>query len=213
MVLSLKAETRKETTKNDIKQLRVKGRVPAVVYGKKVATTVITVDQKELVALLHKNPHAVIDLEMPDGSGKQPVMINEIQRNPINRMLLHVDFHQINMDEPVKTVVNLEFIGEAEGVKEGGILQIQLHELEIRCLPNQIPGSIKVDISNVGLGDNMLVSQLSVPSTIEVKSDPHGLVLTVLAPQKEVAEDVMVQDEEAKQADEADEAVKEEQTV
>ncbi|MDU0206090.1 MULTISPECIES: 50S ribosomal protein L25 [Paenibacillus] len=212
MALSLKAEARKDTTKYDIKQLRVKGKVPAVVYGKKVAATVITVDQKELVALLRKSPHAVIELEMPDGGGKQPVMINEIQRNPLNRQLLHVDFHQINMDEPVKTVVTLEFIGDAVGAKEGGILQIQLHELEIRCLPSEIPASITVDISNVGIGENMLVSELSVPGTIEVKSDPSELVLTILAPQKEAPEDVAAQGKEDK-PNEVNEEAKEEQTV
>jgi large subunit ribosomal protein L25 len=212
MALSLKAEARKDTTKNDIKQLRVKGKVPAVVYGKKVAATVITVDQKELVALLRKSPHAVIELEMPDGGGKQPVMINEIQRNPLNRELLHVDFHQINMDEPVRTVVTLEFVGDAVGAKEGGILQIQLHELEIRCLPNQIPASITVDISKVGIGENMLVSELSVPGTIEVKSDPGELVLTILAPQKEAPEEVAAQGKEDKPSESSEEA-KEEQTV
>ncbi|BFT68756.1 50S ribosomal protein L25 [Paenibacillus sp. P36] len=211
MALSLKAEARKDTTKFDIKQLRVKGKVPAVVYGKKVAATVITVDQKELVALLRKSPHAVIELELPDG-GKQPVMINEIQRNPLNRELLHVDFHQINMDEPVKTVVTLEFIGDAVGAKEGGILQIQLHELEIRCLPSEIPASITVDISNVGIGENMLVSELNVPGTIEVKSDPSELVLTILAPQKEAPEDVAAQGKEDKPSEVSEEA-KEEQTV
>ncbi|MBA2941001.1 50S ribosomal protein L25 [Paenibacillus sp. CGMCC 1.16610] len=211
MALSLKAEARKDTTKFDIKQLRVKGKVPAVVYGKKVAATVITVDQKELVALLRKSPHAVIELELPDG-GKQPVMINEIQRNPLNRELLHVDFHQINMDEPVKTVVTLEFIGDAVGAKEGGILQIQLHELEIRCLPSEIPASITVDISNVGIGENMLVSELNVPGTIEVKSDPNELVLTILAPQKEAPEDVAAQGKEDKTSDVSEET-KEEQTV
>lgn len=211
MALSLKAEARKETTKFDIKQLRVKGKVPAVVYGKKVASTVITVDQKDLMALLRKNPHAVIELDMPDG-GKQPVMINEIQRNPLNRDLLHVDFHQINMDEPVKTVVTLEFVGDAIGAKEGGILQIQLHELEIRCLPNQIPASIQVDISNVGIGENMLVSELTVPGTVEVKSDPNELVLTILAPQKEAPEDVAAQGKEDKPG-EVNEEAKEEQPV
>ncbi|NOV02407.1 50S ribosomal protein L25 [Paenibacillus planticolens] len=212
MALSLKAEARKDATKSDIKQLRVNGKLPAVVYGKKVAVTVITVDQKELMALLRKSPHAVIELDMPDGGGKQPVMINEIQRHPLNRELLHVDFHQINMDEPVKTVVILEFVGEAEGAKEGGILQIQLHELEIRCLPNQIPASITVDISHVGIGENMLVSELTVPDTIEVKSDPNELVLTILAPQKEAPEDVATQGKEDKPS-EAGEQAKEEQTV
>lgn len=186
MTMSLKAESRKETTKSDIKQLRIQGRVPAVVYGEKVGSAVITVDQKELIALLRQNPHAIIDLEMPDGGGKQPVMINEIQRDKLKReRLLHIDFHQINMDEPVKTIVSLEFIGEAEGAKEGGIVQIQMHELEIRCLPSQIPSKIQVDISNVGLGDNMLVNEISVPANIEIKSEPTDLILTILSPQKE----------------------------
>ncbi|NRF94732.1 50S ribosomal protein L25 [Paenibacillus frigoriresistens] len=215
MAFSLKAESRKETTKSDIKQLRAKGRVPAVVYGQKVASTVITVDQKELMSLLRQNPHAIIDLDMPDGSGKQPVMINEIQRDKLKReRLLHIDFHQINMDEPVKTVVTLEFIGEAEGAKEGGIVQIQMHELEIRCLPNQIPSSIKVDISNVGLGDNILVNQLSVPAGIEVKSDSNDLVLTVLAPQKEAPVDEPANNEEkVGQAEVSNEAATEGQPV
>ncbi|GFZ99716.1 50S ribosomal protein L25 [Paenibacillus marchantiophytorum] len=196
MAFSLKAEARKDVTKSDIKQLRLKGRVPAVVYGKKVAATVITVDQKELTALLQRNPHAIIDLDLPDGGGRQPVMINEIQRNPLNLQLLHIDFHQINMDEPVKTVVSLDFVGEAEGAKEGGILQIQMHELEIRCLPSQIPSSIKVDITGVGLGENMLVNQISVPAGIEVKSDANDLILTVLAPQKETEEPQAANNEE-----------------
>jgi large subunit ribosomal protein L25 len=213
MTVSLKAESREEATKSDIKQLRVKGRIPAVVYGNKVAATAITVDQKELLALLRQNPHAIIDLEMPNGSGKQPVMINEIQRDQLKReRLLHIDFHQINMDEPVKTTVSLEFIGEAEGAKEGGIVQIQMHELEIRCLPSQIPNSIKVDISNVGLGGNLLVNQLSIPAGIEVKSDLNDLILTVLSPQKEAAEVDTPDVEKTKQADEA-KAVMEEQTV
>ncbi|MDF2644514.1 MAG: ribosomal protein [Paenibacillus sp.] len=215
MAFSLKAESRKETTKSDIKQLRIQGRIPAVVYGQKVGSAVITVDQKELLALLRQNPHAIIDLDMPDGSGKQPVMINEIQRDKLKReRLLHVDFHQINMDEPVKTIVSLEFIGEAEGAKEGGIVQIQMHELEIRCLPNQIPSSIKVDISNVGLGDNLLVNQLSIPAGIEVKSDSNDLILTVLSPQKETGvEEPANNEEKVGQAETSNEAATEGQPV
>jgi large subunit ribosomal protein L25 len=213
MTLTLTAEARKETTKSDIKQLRYKGKIPGVIYGKKIPSTVISIDEKALQALLRKNPHAIIEMGMPDGS-KQPVMINELQRGKVNRELLHVDFHQINMDEPVKTVVTLEFIGEAEGVKEGGIMQIQLHDLEIRCLPNQIPSSIRVDISHLGLGENMLVSQISAPAGIEVKSDPNDLILTVLAPQKEAeAEETPTAQEEKAEHTETAEAAKEEQTV
>jgi len=189
MVLKLKAEAREEATSSEIKQLRMNGQVPGVVYGKKVGNTAIAIDMKELLQLLRKNPHAIIEMELPGGD-KQPVMINELQRDKVHRTLLHVDFHQINMDEPVKTVVALEFTGDAKGAQEGGIVQVQLHELEIRCLPQHIPGAIRVDISELGLGENLLVSHLSVPAEIEVKSDPNELVVTILAPQKEaVAEE------------------------
>lgn len=187
MVMTLKVEARPEQTRSEIKQLRGQGKIPGVVYGNKVGNAVISVDEKELLALLRKNPHAVIELELPEG-GKQPVMMNEIQRGKLNRELLHVDFHQINMDQPVKTVVGMEFTGEAIGAREGGIVQIQMHELEIRCLPQHIPTSIPVDISGLSLGDNLLVKDLTIPADIEVKSEPHDLIVTVLAPQKEVEE-------------------------
>lgn len=185
MAVSLQAEVRKEATKSDIKQLRAKGKIPAVVYGKKMAATVLTVDLKELQAVLQQNRHAIIDLAISGSTRSQPVMINEIQRNPLNRELYHIDFHQINMDEPIKMVVALEFIGEAVGAREGGIMQIQMHNIEIRCMPSQVPTSIQVEVSSLGLGDNLHVSQIMVPAGIEMKSDPNDIVVTILVPQKE----------------------------
>ncbi|MGG1550428.1 50S ribosomal protein L25 [Paenibacillus ferrarius] len=186
MAVSLQAEARKEATKSEIKQLRAKGKIPAVVYGEKVASTVITVDWKDVQTVLRTNPHAIIDLSIAS-AGTQPVMINEIQRNPMSREVLHIDFHQINMNEPIKTVVALEFTGDAVGAREGGIVQVQMHEVDIRCMPNQIPTSIAVDISSLGLGDNLHVSQISVPAGVEMKSDPNDIVVTILVPQKETA--------------------------
>ncbi|GLI10252.1 50S ribosomal protein L25 [Paenibacillus tyrfis] len=184
MATSLKAEARTGRTKSDRNRLRAEGKVPGVVYGKKVTQTPIAIDQKELLALLKTNPHAVIDLDVPQ-FGKQPVMINEVQRDALSRQLLHVDFHQINMDEPVQTTVRLEYIGDPEGVKVGGILQIQHHEIEIRCLPQQIPASVEVDVSGLEIGQSMLVSELKLPEGVEVKTDVHDVLATILTPQKE----------------------------
>lgn len=184
MATSLKAEARTGRTKSDRNRLRAEGKVPGVVYGKKVTQTPIAIDQKELLALLKTNPHAVIDLDVPQ-FGKQPVMINEVQRDALSRQLLHVDFHQINMDEPVQTTVRLEYIGDPEGVKVGGILQIQHHEIEIRCLPQRIPASIEVDVSGLEIGQSMLVSELRLPEGVEVKTDEHDVLATILTPQKE----------------------------
>ncbi|WP_010501712.1 50S ribosomal protein L25 [Paenibacillus elgii] len=184
MATSLKAEARTGRTKGDRNRLRAEGKVPGVVYGKKVTQTPIAIDQKELLALLKTNPHAVIDMDIPQ-FGKQPVMINEVQRDALSRQLLHVDFHQINMDEPVQTTVRLEYIGDPEGVKVGGILQIQHHEIEIRCLPQRIPASIEVDVSGLEIGQSMLVSELKLPEGVEVKTDVHDVLATILTPQKE----------------------------
>ncbi|MCP1312279.1 50S ribosomal protein L25 [Paenibacillus tyrfis] len=184
MATSLKAEARTGRTKSDRNRLRAEGKVPGVVYGKKVTQTPIAIDQKELLALLKTNPHAVIDLDVPQ-FGKQLVMINEVQRDALSRQLLHVDFHQINMDEPVQTTVRLEYIGDPEGVKVGGILQIQHHEIEIRCLPQNIPSSIEVDVSGLEIGQSMLVSELRLPEGVEVKTDEHDVLATILTPQKE----------------------------
>ncbi|KEQ22737.1 50S ribosomal protein L25 [Paenibacillus tyrfis] len=184
MATSLKAEARTGRTKGDRNRLRAEGKVPGVVYGKKVTQTPIAIDQKELLALLKTNPHAVIDLDIPQ-FGKQPVMINEVQRDALSRQLLHVDFHQINMDEPVQTTVRLEYIGDPEGVKVGGILQIQHHEIEIRCLPQRIPASIEVDVSGLEIGQSMLVSELKLPEGVEARTDAHDVLATILTPQKE----------------------------
>jgi large subunit ribosomal protein L25 len=187
MVPSLKAENRNGLTKSEVKNLRSSGKVPAVVYGKKVGAMTVAVDAKELLALLRSNPHAILEMDIPQ-SGKQPVMIHEVQRDHITRNLLHIDFHQINMDEPVKTSVTLEFVGEAKGAEEGGMLQIQMHELEIRCLPTHIPGSVAVDVSGMELGDTLVVRDLVLPEGVELKSHPDDVLVTLLAPQKEVAE-------------------------
>ncbi|GGG24596.1 50S ribosomal protein L25/general stress protein Ctc [Paenibacillus abyssi] len=196
MSVSLQVEERKNQTKGSLRQLRKAGKVPGVVYGKQIDNaTALSVDEKQLQTLLRSNPNAVVEIEVPS-AGKQPVMLGEIQRDSLSRQLLHVDFHQINMNEEVRASVRVDVIGESEGVKEGGVLQILQHEIEIQCLPNRIPESIEVDISKLQIGENLLVSELKLPEGVEVKTEAEAAVVTVLAPQKEISE------EEAAKADE-----------
>jgi large subunit ribosomal protein L25 len=189
MTVTLKAEGRQSLTRSEVNLKRREGKVPAVVYGKKIEPTPLFIDQKELMALIKANRHAVIDMDVP-GSGKQSVMLSDVHRDTMTRELLHVDFHQINMDEPVKTTVGLDFAGDAKGVREGGMLQVILHEVEIRCLPQQIPTSLEIDISGLELGDTFLVSSIQAPPGVEIKTDPELPVVTVLAPQKAADEEV-----------------------
>jgi large subunit ribosomal protein L25 len=186
MVLALKAEERKDGTKSERKGLRLNGKIPGVVYGSKISSKAITIDERELLALLRSNPNAILEMDVPQ-LGKLPVMINEVQRDTISRHVIHVDFHQINMNEPITATVRLDFHGEPTGVKEGGILQIQHHEIAVRCLPEHLPSSIEVDISGLEVGGNMLVSELKLSSAVEIKSDENDVLVTILAPQKEEA--------------------------
>lgn len=188
MDLTLKAESRNESaTKSDLKQMREQGKVPAVVYGKKVASTPITVDEKQLLALLRHNPHAIIEMDIPQ-RGTHPVMINGMHRDSIKRNLLHVDFHQINMNEPIRTTVPLEFTGESPAQREGGVLTAVLHEVEVRCLPNDLPHAIAADISGLELGGSLLAKDLQLPPGVELKTDDNAVLATILVPQKATEE-------------------------
>lgn len=187
MGVALKGNTRTNATKSEAKQLRRKGKVPGVVYGKTTDSLTVVLERKELVPLLKSHPNAVIDLNI-EGVGKRPVLISGIQRDSLSQDVIHIDFHQINMNEPVKATVAIEIVGEAAGVKEGGILQVETAQLDVRCLPDDLPDSVQVDISSLGIGENILVSDLKLPENVEVKNEAQDVVVTVLQPQKEVEE-------------------------
>lgn len=196
----LKAIARETTTKSALKEMRAQGQIPGVVYGKNRSSAAIQVSMKDLFNLLKSNSPAVIQLELP-GGGKEPVMINHVQKDPLKGNVLHVDFHQIQMNEPVRAVVSVELIGEPVGVKEGGVLQVQYYELEIRCLPNLIPDSLKADISNLEIGGSFRIADLALSDDFEVRLDQDEVIVSVLAPQKEVVDEAAEGDaEEAGQA-------------
>lgn len=185
----MRAEERPGKTKGELRKLRQQGKVPGVVYGRGITQpTPIAVEEKELLHLLRHHPNAVLELELPR-SGRQPVMLSGVQRDPLTRSLLHIDFHQIDMNAEVRTQARLEPAGQAPGEKEGGIVQMMLHEIEIQCLPGNIPESIPVDISRLGMGENILVGDLSVPQGVIVKTDPELVVVTILVPQKDLTAD------------------------
>lgn len=189
MKITLKAESRDDSaTKSDLKQMREQGKVPGVVYGKKVSSTPIAIDEKELNALLRHHQHSIVDMEIP-GKGKFPVMINGVQRDSLKRSLLHIDFHQINMDEPIRAMVGLEFTGESPAQREGGVLTALLHEVEVRCLPQHLPNSIAVDISGLELGGSFLAKDLQLPPEVELKTDENSVLATILVPQKATEEE------------------------
>ncbi|MFF2890619.1 50S ribosomal protein L25/general stress protein Ctc [Paenibacillus sp. NPDC057967] len=212
MAIAIQAEQRTGATKGDLRQLRISGQVPGVVYGRQLqSSAVISVSEKELSTLLRSHPNAVLELNVPE-SGVHSVMVADVQRDALNHKLLHVDFRQINMNENVRASVRIDATGDSTGVREGGILSVILHELEVQCLPGDIPEAIEVDVSELGIGDSILVSDLKLPGGVEAKSDSQLVIVTVLAPQKELSEEEKeAQDVEAQEAESrSDNAVHEE---
>ncbi|MDF2670053.1 MAG: ribosomal protein [Paenibacillus sp.] len=187
---NLKVELRgMNATRSELRQMRANGRIPAVVYGKTIGSLPISVDEKTLTSLLRSHHNGVITMDMPD-KGTHPVMVSGVDRHKLNRNVLHIDFHQINMNEPVQAKVAVEIVGESPGVKEGGVLTVLLHEVEVRCLPDRLPTEIRFDISELGTGDSVLAGDLELPSDVELKTDIQAVVVTILVPQKAVEETV-----------------------
>jgi large subunit ribosomal protein L25 len=176
-------QERIKSTKSNLKQLRAQGNIPAVVYGQEIGSIQVTVNEKEIVAAMKRNSRAILEVVLPSNK-KHPVLIQQFQRDSLSGKLIHIDFHQINMNQNIETLVTIHFTGESPGVKEGGILQVETHAVQVRCMPNKLPETIEVDISNLAIGDHLLVSDLKVAKGVEILTEPSAMVVTVLAIQK-----------------------------
>lgn len=161
--------------------LRRKGLVPVVVYGAGSDSQSYTVDAKTIAGILASNPRAVLTLESPD-SGTNNAVIQEIQRQPMSKQLLHIDFQQIDMKAKLDTKVAFHFSGEPVGVKSGGVQQVELHELDIRTLPDKLTASFDVDISALDIGDQLLVSDLPKHEGWEVLTPEDTLIVRIAPP-------------------------------
>jgi len=205
---TLSAELRSETGKGATRQLRRSGRLPAVVYGRRDETQSLTLDTQELVRLLTEIRAAttVIDLEV--GSEKpRRVLIREIQRHPFRAELLHVDFFEIRADVKIKVQIPLRLEGEAYGVEMGGILQQIRHELEVECLPNEIPPDFKVDVTDLDIGNSIHISDVE-SSGVTILDDEGLTVCTVVPPAVEEEPEV----EELEEGEEGEEIEGDEST-
>ncbi|BBI30649.1 50S ribosomal protein L25 [Cohnella abietis] len=189
MSSTLMVQARTIASKGDLRNIRSEGKIPGVIYGKGLASpTNISIDAKELALMLRSHANAVIEVDIP-GAGKHPVMMAGLQRDALSRQVMHIDFHRINMNEKIKTAARLEITGVSPGEKEGGMLQLILHEVEIECYPKDIPESIFVDVSNLAMGEHLSISDLKLTAGVEVIQDPSTVIVAVLAPQKERTEE------------------------
>lgn len=179
---TLNAEPRSETGKGAARQLRRDGRLPAVVYGHGDESKSLTLNAHELDRLLSRIHAAttVIDLAV-DGDETRQVLIREIQRHPFRSDVLHVDFFHIRADEKIKVRIPVHLEGEAPGVEEGGILQQVRHELEVECLPGEIPEAFTVDVSGLDIGDSIHVGDIDARGAL-ILDDADLTICTVAQP-------------------------------
>ena len=177
---NLAAEQRSETGKGVARKLRAAGRIPAVVYGHNRAAESITVDARELDRLLGRISAASTVVELGLGAGTARTLIREIQRHPVKRHILHVDFQELVAGEKVTVSVPLVFVGTAVGVREqGGIFEEVMREISITVDPASIPNHVDVDISKLTIGHPIHVRDLQLPAGVTVLDDADLTVCSV----------------------------------
>jgi large subunit ribosomal protein L25 len=188
---NLTATPRAGTGKGSARKLRASGRVPAVIYGHGEETRMLSIDAHELDVLFSRIRvgSTILDVAI---EGEKPVkaLVREIQKNVVRDSILHVDLYQIHAGERVTVQVQIRLVGAAPGVKAGGILQQALAELDVRCLPDQIPSALEVDVSALEIGDSIHVSDITAPSGVEIETDAVRTVCSVQPPAVEAAPEV-----------------------
>ncbi len=205
--LKLAAQNRTVSGRNAVKKVKAAGFVPAVIYGDKNAPQNLQIATRDINYLMAhaSSENILVDLEISDGASKvnRLALIHEIQHHPVGRQVLHVDFQAVSATETLTANVPVEPVGEANGVKNfGGLLSQNLHEIELECLPKDLPEVIQVDVSALNIGDSIHVRDLVLPAGVTCTLDED---LTVFA----VAEPTVVEEPVAEVAAAAPEVIKE----
>jgi large subunit ribosomal protein L25 len=171
--------------KGTARRLRAAGSVPAILYGPKRTTTSVavpSVDFEKKIAHL-AGSHLIRLLSAGDADlNERMVLVREIQRHPVTGLALHADFYEVDLTERLAVSVPLRFVGKAEGVVTGGILQPVVREVEVECLPTEIPEFLEVDVTHLGIHDAVHARELKLPEGVAYRGDPGLTLVTVLPP-------------------------------
>ena len=192
--IQLDVQIRNEIGSRKIKEIRRNDFVPAVVYGGKKKPTNIQVDRREYEKIMrtHRGQSVVFHINVHEGEKKlrdYAAIVKEEQHHPVQESLIHLDFQRISLKEEIEVQVPLVCVGEAAGVKkDGGSLDQPLHELDVVCLPTNIPEKIEVDVTELNIGDSIHVSDIVLPEKVKTKHDPEAMVASVVPPMKDEAE-------------------------
>lgn len=195
--------------KSDIKALRYADKIPGVYYSHDSKSSITFIVDKKILREALKSTSQVYKISV--GGKDRDVIIKSIQYHPISENILHIDLYGVKMDTLVSLKVPILFVGQCEGVKAGGVLNQNLTELEVSCLPSNIPQNIEVDVSNLNIGDTIRLTEISVDSTITLVGDSELLIASVTLPTKveEETEEEILEDDVATTEGASDETTNE----
>jgi large subunit ribosomal protein L25 len=189
--IELSAQSRAEFGKGPARRLRSTGRVPAVLYGTGIdGTEVMSLEYKELSKVLHTEAgkNVLINLDIDESGKSRLVMFKEIVRHPLKETIQHVDLYVVSMKHKIIVEVPIHLTGKSEGVVLGGLMQQELRQVKVECLPTNIPDAIDCDITALEIGQNLHIRDLVFPEGVSAHDDPDGTIVSIVAPAAETEE-------------------------
>ncbi len=184
MTATLQAKKRTTEKHSNLTKLRNEGKIPGIVYGSKVENTAISLNEANFLKTIREvGRNGVISLDI-DGETYN-VVLNEYDSDPIKRGIVHVDFLAVDLSKAISAPVRVSLVGEAAGVKDGGVMQQALHELTVTAKPNDIPTSIDIDVTDLQVGDTITVGDVKGYDKIEINHEQEEVIASILAPRQE----------------------------
>ncbi|MBM7716697.1 large subunit ribosomal protein L25 [Bacillus thermophilus] len=184
MVNVLKAKERTSERRSQVRELREQGGIPAVVYGYRIDNTPIAINMGDFMKTMREvGRNGVIDLDL-EGK-KLNVILHEYQEDPIRKEVIHADFLSVDMSQEIEASVRVELSEDAEGLKDGGVLQQIMHEINVTAKPDEIPEAIKVDISHLGIGETISIGEIRGKYSITINHEDDEAIATILTPRTE----------------------------
>ena len=187
----LNATVRKTTGNSPARELRRGGQIPAVFYGPQTEPVLLAVNTREFEQILKKGNIGSIILNLVIQNGQKitkTAMIKELQSHPVSGNFLHIDFYEIDMKRKINVMIPVVTTGTCKGIEFGGMLQIVRREIEVLCMPGDIPEPIEIDISDLDIGDSVHIEDIPLADNIELPTDLNFTVVTVLSPKIEEVE-------------------------
>jgi large subunit ribosomal protein L25 len=201
--MKLGVKPREEAGSAVARRLRADGYIPGVLYGDGKKAHPFAVEERELRRVLTGDHglHAILDVVFDGQKTAHHAVLKDYQLDPVRPRLLHVDLHEVRLDQLIQTQVALEPSGESPGVKEGGVLTLVLREINVEALPMEVPDRLELDISTMTIGDSLRIEDIVAPSGVTLLDDPDAVVVTVTPPTK-VEEPEVVEEEELEEGEE-----------